>query len=90
MQYFLVSPESPLETKSRYLLLDYRSLQINLNMNETFNIVKRSRGCSVPVQTRFCHRGRALLLLSADFNFEVFEDFDTAEKWLIEQIRKVK
>lgn len=90
-----------LETKSRYLLLDYRSLYINLNMNEAVNIVKRSEA----LQPEFKSFTAATVVGSSGvefgqfwrhlatqrgFNVEVFEDFDKAENWLMEQIRKIK
>ena len=90
-----------LETKSRYLLMYYRSLYINLNMNEAVNIVKRSEAVhpqfkSLTVATvvgpsgvefgQFCRH----LAAQRGFNVEVFEDFDKAENWLMEQIQKIK
>ena len=42
-----------LETKSRFLLLDYRSLYINLNRNEAVNIVNRSEAVQPGYKVRF-------------------------------------
>ena len=90
-----------LETKSRYLLMDYRLLYINLNMNEAVNIVKRSEAVQPqfkrftvatvvgPSGVEFGHFWRHLAT-QRGFNVEIFEDFDKAENWLMEQIRKIK
>jgi hypothetical protein len=90
-----------LETKCHFLLLDYRSLYINLNMNEAVNIVKRSEAVQPeyksltaatvlgPPGVEFGQFWRHLAI-QRGFNVAVFEDFDKAENWLMEQIRKVK
>ena len=90
--------EKVLETKSRYLLVDNRALQINLNMNEAFNIVKRyeavhpkskdlvSATVIAPTAIEF---GRFWKHVASQrgFKSEIFEDFDEAEKWLLTQMR---
>lgn len=90
-----------IETKSRYLLVDYRQLEVNLNMSDAFNIVKRSEA----VQPQFRDLVSALVIgphaiefgrfwkhvaAQRGFKGEIFEDFDAAEKWLLQQIQKVQ
>lgn len=81
--------------------MDYRSLYINLNMNEAVNIVKRSEAVhpqlkSFTVATVVGPSGVEFgqfwrhLGAQRGFNVQVFEDFDKAESWLMEQIRKIK
>lgn len=85
------------ETDSRYLLVDYRNLQISAHLCEAFNIVKRYeavqphlknvivaavfQGNSVEFGT--CWRD---ISQQRGFRFEIFEDLQTAEQWLLEQV----
>ena len=94
--------EKVLQTKTKYLLVDYRNLQVSLNMNESFNIVKRSEvtqpqfkdlvaGATVvgPTGVEF-GRFWKHVANQRGFKGEMFEDFDQAEKWLLDQIEKAE
>jgi hypothetical protein len=85
------------ETESRYLLVDYTELKINLHLNDAFNIVKRYETS---------HPGLKNVIISVAFGvnsvefvqywkeigkqrgffIEIFKDLKEAEKWLLEQI----
>lgn len=91
--------EKVLETNSRYLLVDYRNLEINVPLNEAFNIVKR-------YETKQPHLKNLVMAAVFEgkghefgeywkevgrqrgFFIETFDDIDTAEKWLLEQAVK--
>lgn len=91
--------EKVLETQHRYLLVDYRNLQINVHMNEAFNIVKRYEvvqpalknliiaavfaGKGLDFGTYWKEVGR-----QRGFFIEIFEDFNVAEEWLLGQAMK--
>lgn len=90
-----------LETNSRYLLVDNRALKINLNMNEAFNIVKRYEAVhpqsrdlvsATVIGPNGIEFGRFWKHVAGQrgFKSEVFEDFDEAEKWLMEQIKRAE
>ena len=92
--------EKVLETQCRYLLVDYRNLQINVHMNEAFNIVKRYEviqpalknliiaavfeGKGLDFGTYWKDVGR-----QRGFFIEIFEDFNVAEEWLLGQAMKL-
>jgi hypothetical protein len=93
--------EKLLETNSKALLVDYRMLEVNLNMNEAFNIVKRSEKtqpqfkeliAATVVGPSAVEFGRFWKHVANQRGFkgELFEDFDQAEKWLLEQIEKTE
>ena len=88
--------EKALETKSRFLLVDYRNLQIGVHMSEAFNIVKRYEVVqpqlkNITVAVAFGSEGLEFGAYWRDisrqrgFNIEIFVDMNTAEKWLLEQ-----
>lgn len=91
--------EKALETKSRYLLVDYRKLQVNVRLTEAFNIVKRYevtlpqlRELTVAAVFEKKGKGREFGNYWKDigrqrgFFIEVFENMNAAEAWLLEQI----
>lgn len=82
-----------LETKTRYLLVDYRKLQINVHMNEAFNIVKRYEVLQPELKNLLIAAvfdGKGLefgkywkdIAIQRGFHIEIFEDIDAAEKWV--------
>jgi len=90
--------EKVLETGSRYLLVDYRNLQIQVHLSEAFNIVKRYEA----VQPELKKLKIAAVFTEPGMNFgqywkdigrqrgffiEIFEDYAAAENWLHEQMR---
>jgi hypothetical protein len=91
--------EKVLETKSRYLLVDYRNLQINVHLSEAFNIVKRYEVIlpelkKLTIAAVFASEGLDFGKYWKDvsrqrgFFIEIFEDIKIAEAWLLEQMTK--
>jgi hypothetical protein len=91
--------EKVLETKCRYLLVDYRHLQINVHMSEAFNIVKRyetvqpllkNLTIAAAFEGRGLHFGSYWKEVSRQRGFfiEVFDNINKAEAWLLDQISK--
>jgi hypothetical protein len=91
--------EKVLETNSRYLLVDYRNLQINVHMSEAFNIVKRYEVIQpelkkLTIAAVFAGEGLDFGKYWKDvsrqrgFFIEIFEDIKIAETWLFEQMTK--
>ena len=91
--------EKVLETQHRYLLVDYRNLQINVHMNEAFNIVKRYEVVqpelkNLVIAAVFEGKGLAFgsywkdVARQRGFFIEIFEDMNLAEEWLLRQERK--
>lgn len=89
------------ETKCRYLLVDYSLLEVNLNMSEALNMVRRSETsqpqfknlvAAMVISPTGIEFGRFWqhLAIQRGFNVEVYEDFDAAERWLIQQIKKAE
>ncbi len=87
------------ETKSRYLLVDYRTLQINVNLTEAFNIVKRYETTipelrNITIAAVFDSRGRAFanywkeISEKRGFSITIFEDIAVAEQWLLNQMER--
>src|SRR5688572_22897573 len=83
--------EKVLETKSRYLLVDYRNLQINVHMSEAFNIVKRYEAIQPQLKNLIIaavFEGRGLEFgrywkdvgRQRGFFIEIFEDIMVAEE----------
>lgn len=83
------------EIKATHLLVDYRSLQINVQMNEAFNIVKRYEKVipemrNIRIAGVFSSGGLAFaqywkqIALQRGFVIEIFEDLAQAEKWLLQ------
>jgi hypothetical protein len=92
--------EKVLETKSSYLLVDYRKLQINVHMSEAFNIVKRYEIIQPELKNLIIaavFEGKGLefgnywkdVAKQRGFFIEIFEDINVAETWLLAQERKV-
>ena len=88
--------EKVLETQHRYLLVDYRNLQINVHMNEAFNIVKRYEVIQPALKNLIIaavFEGKGLdfgtfwkdVGRQRGFFIEIFEDFNVAEEWLLGQ-----
>jgi hypothetical protein len=87
-----------LETKSEYLLVDYRKLEIKVSMAEAFNIVKRYEATlpelkNIIIAAVFDSRGRAFANYWKEigekrgFTIKIFEDITVAERWLLSQIK---
>ncbi|GHM99397.1 hypothetical protein WSM22_08870 [Cytophagales bacterium WSM2-2] len=87
------------ETNSRYLLVDYRKLQINVHLNEAFNIVKRYEVIQpglkdAVIAAVFEKPGLEFgnywkeIALKRGFFIEIFEDMKLAEEWLLNQMTK--
>jgi hypothetical protein len=85
-----------LETKMRSVLVDYRNTEIKVHFTEAFNIVKRYEVVqpelkSIVAAAVFDSKGFAFgkywseISRQRGFAFEVFDDFEAAEKWLLEQ-----
>jgi hypothetical protein len=89
--------EKVIETKSRYLLVDYRNLQINVHLSEAFNIVKRYEAVqpelkNLTIAAVFAGKGLDFGKYWKDvsrqrgFFIEIFEDIPMAEEWLLGQM----
>jgi hypothetical protein len=89
--------EKVLETKSRYLLVDYRNLQINVHLSEAFNIVKRYEVIqpelkNLIIAAVFDRKGLDFgkywkdISRQRGFFIETFEDILIAEEWLLAQM----
>jgi len=85
------------ETKSRYLLVDYCKLQINVHFHEAFNIVKRYETIqpelkNVVIAAAFNAKGLEFrnywkeIATQRGFFIEIFEDIKNAEAWLLKQM----
>ncbi|HEY5826489.1 MAG TPA: hypothetical protein VIT44_19095 [Cyclobacteriaceae bacterium] len=88
--------EKVLETKSRCLLMDYRKLQVNLHLSEAFNIVKRYETVlpelrNLKIAGVFTEQGLNFasywkeVSQQRGFIIEIFEEYEAAEAWLLEQ-----
>jgi len=88
------------ETKSRYLLVDYCKLQINVHLSEAFNIVKRYETIqpelkNVVIAAAFQGKGLEFgnywkeIARQRGFFIEIFEDLKIAEAWLLKQMTEV-
>jgi len=93
-QAFALIYEKVLETKSRYLLVDYRTLQINVHLNEAFNIVKRYEKIQPHLKNLVMaavFEGKGLVFgkywkevaRERGFFIETFDDIRVAEDWLL-------
>ena len=89
------------ETKSRYLLVDYCELQINVHLHEAFNIVKRYETIQPELKNVIIaavFKGKGLefgnywkeIALQRGFFIEIFEDIKIAESWLLKQMTDSK
>ncbi len=92
--------EKVLETKSSYLLVDYRNLQINVRLGEAFNIVKRYEAVQPHLKNLIIaavFEGKGVefgrywkeIGRQRGFFIEIFEDINTAETWLLGQTLKL-
>lgn len=92
--------EKVLETSSRYLLVDYRTLQINVHLSEAFNIVKRYEKIQPRLKTLvmaavFDAKGLTFgkywkeVASERGFFIETFEDIREAEEWLLDQTASI-
>jgi hypothetical protein len=88
--------EKILETGTHYLLVDYRKLQINLHMNEAFNIVRRYEAIQpllkeIIIAAVFEGEGLEFgnywkeVGRQRGFFIEIFQDINLAEEWLLSQ-----
>ncbi len=88
--------EKVLETKSSYLLVDYRKLQINVHLSEAFNIVKRYEVVQPELKKLVIaavFEGKGLefgnywrdVARQRGFFIEIFQDMKLAEEWLLRQ-----
>jgi len=86
-----------LETKTNYLLVDYRQLQINVPLSQAYNIVKRYEVAQpelkkLTIAAVFEGKGIAFgnywkeVSLQRGFFIEIFEDMNLAEEWLLKQM----
>ena len=87
------------ETDSRYLLVDYRNLQINVHMTEAFNIVKRYESAQpelkkITIAAVFSGSGLEFgnywkdIALKRGFFITIFQDMEIAEAWLLKETEK--
>lgn len=85
-----------LETNAKYILVDYRQLQINVSLGEAFNIVKRYEIAqpelkSMIIAAVFDKKGVEFGMYWKEvsrqrgFYIEIFEDINEAEQWLLKQ-----
>lgn len=89
--------EEVLATGSRFLLVDFRELEINVHMSEAFNIVKRYESVqpglkNLVMAVAFNQKGLRFgqywkdIALQRGFFIEIFEDLVLAERWLLDQM----
>ncbi|MEJ0055936.1 MAG: hypothetical protein WDN75_09950 [Bacteroidota bacterium] len=82
-----------IETNCHHLLVDYRNLEINVHLNEAFNIVKRYETTQpelkkIIIAAVFTKKGLDFGMywkeigMKKGFHISIFEDIDIAEKWL--------
>lgn len=87
------------ETNSRFLLVDYRQLQIEVPLSQAFNIVKRYEVVQpglkrVKIAAVFVESGMEFgrywkeVAEQRGFSIEIFDDYDAAEIWLNQQVKK--
>lgn len=85
------------ETNMKYLLVDYRRLEINVSLNDAFNIVKRYEVAQPGLKKLIIaavFEGKGLdfglywkeVSTQRGFFIEIFEDMNTAESWLLQQM----
>lgn len=86
-----------IETGSRYLLVDYRKLEINVGIVEAFNIVKRYEAKlpqlkDITIAVAFATHNLTFanywkeISEKRGFYIRIFVDLDIAESWLRKQI----
>jgi hypothetical protein len=85
--------EKIIETNCHNLLVDYRNLEINVHMNEAFNIVRRYETTQpglkqITIAAVFTEKGLEFgnywkeIGIKRGFHISIFEDIAVAEKWL--------
>jgi len=93
--------EKIIETGSRYLLVDYRKLEINVGIVEAFNIVKRYEAKlpqlkDITIAVAFAAHNLTFanywkeISEKRGFYIRVFDDLDIAESWLLKEIQEGK
>jgi hypothetical protein len=86
-----------LETKIQYLLVDYTKLEINVNLTEAFNIIKRYESIlpglkNTLIAAAFDSRGLPFANYWKEvgekrgFTIKIFDDIGIAEQWLLSKI----
>ncbi len=86
-----------IETGSRYLLVDYRKLEINVGIVEAFNIVKRYEtklpelkdiviAAAFEIQNITFANYWKEIGEKRGFYIQIFVDLDVAESWLLKEI----
>ena len=86
-----------LETESRYLLVDYRKLEINVGIVEAFNIVKRYESKlpqlkDITIAAAFATHNLTFanywkeISDKRGFYIQIFDDLDVAKTWLLKEI----
>jgi hypothetical protein len=91
--------EKVLETGTRFLLVDYRKLQMNGHMSEAYNIVKRYEVIQPELKNLvmaavFEEHGMSFGSYWKDvgtqrgFHIEIFDDINVAEAWLLGKARE--
>ncbi len=86
-----------IETGSRYLLVDYRKLEINVGIVEAFNIVKRYEtklpqlkdiviAAAFETQNLTFANYWKEISEKRGFYIQIFVDLDVAESWLLKEI----
>jgi hypothetical protein len=89
--------EKIIETGSRYLLVDYRKLEINVGIVEAFNIVKRYEAKfpqlkDITIAVAFAMHNFPFanywkeISEKRGFYIRIFDDLDVAETWLLKEI----
>lgn len=87
-----------IETNRRFMLVDYRQLEIEVHMSEAFNIVKGYESHqpelkNITVAAVFNSTGLDFasywkeVSKKRGFHIEIFEDIDLAERWLLKQAK---
>jgi hypothetical protein len=86
------------ETNRKFMLVDYRALEIEVHMSEAFNIVKGYESHqpelkNITVAAVFTSRDLDFANYWKEiggrrgFHIEIFEDIDVAERWLLKQAK---
>jgi len=89
--------EKIIEINCHHLLVDYRNLEINVHMNEAFNIVRRYETTQpelkhIIIAAVFTEKGLEFgtywkeIGLKRGFHISIFDDIGLAEKWLETQL----
>ncbi|HMJ70193.1 MAG TPA: hypothetical protein VK508_14905 [Cyclobacteriaceae bacterium] len=90
--------QKAIEVNRRFMLVDYRRLEIELHMSEAFNIVKGYESHqpelkNITVAAVFDSKGLDFgnywkdISTKRGFRIEIFDDIDLAEQWLLKQVK---